>query len=154
MTNDMTKSIKPTKRTKHMIRIAVGIFAAVSITPSVLLANEDVMAPPTAADSRSSHAVHLADTHEDLTAEDAPDLRDTLNSNAEGSDIDVRSYQRKDGTHITEYGQKGKVFRIKVQPPGGLPAYYLYRNTAGHFERRLPGGSKSLVAPSWILKEF
>lgn len=91
----------------------------------------------------------------DAMGESAPNLRDELGTTKSDSTIDVRSYQRKDGAEITEYAVRGRVYKIKVQPPGGLPAYYLYdRDGNGTFERRLPGGGKPLSPPSWVVKEF
>ena len=87
--------------------------------------------------------------------ESAPNLNEELS--APGSDvaIDVRSYQRKDGAKITEYAVHGRVFKIKVQPAGDLPAYYLEdRDGDGNFEQRLPGGGKRISPPTWVLQEF
>jgi len=67
----------------------------------------------------------------------------------------VRSYQRGDATTITEYSSHGRIYKIKVQPGGGLPAYYLYdKDGDGIFEQRLPGGYKRISPPTWILKKF
>jgi len=110
---------------------------------------DDVMSPPTLVKQSVPHPGHTT-----LENEPLPDLHQTLNGTAGSSNMDIRSYLRKDGTRVTEYGQKGKVFRIKIQPTGGLPAYYLYRNTAGQFERRLSSGGKPIAVPNWILKEF
>ncbi len=88
------------------------------------------------------------------TPDEAPNLRDELQEPDKNTAVDIRSYKRSDGTQITEYGSNGKVFQIKVQPPGGLPAYYLYRKANGEFERRRISGAKPTIPPSWILKEF
>jgi len=66
--------------------------------------------------------------------------------------VDIRSYQRKDGAKVTEYGPRGHVFKIKVEPAGGLPAYYLYPNAKGKFQRRHVDGS--VTPANWILKKF
>ena len=125
------------------------IFLALLWMPSQLLAESEAMPPPT---------VQEADSSPKAMQESAPDLREELKSTegeGGGYSIDVRSYQRKDGATITEYSVQGRVYKIKVQPAGGLPAYYLYdREGNGNFEQRLPGGGKRLNPPTWVLKEF
>jgi len=72
---------------------------------------------------------------------------------AEGSDI--RAYTRQDGTKISEYSRQGRVYMIKVKPPGSLPAYYLYDERGnGQFSRRLPGGYQPIAPPQWVIKQF
>lgn len=91
----------------------------------------------------------------DAVKESAPNLRDELGSPDGDVSVDVRSYQRNDGATITEYAVRGRVYKIKVQPSGGFPAYYLYdRDGDGTFEKRLPGGAKRLSPPLWVLQEF
>ena len=49
----------------------------------------------------------------------------------------------------------GRVYMIKVQPPGGLPPYYLYdTNGDGRFNRRLPGDYKMISPPTWVIHRF
>jgi len=136
----------------HTSRLSLTVlsplFCVLLMAPNLLLA-DDAMAPPKVTTPGLASPANIEEK-----IESAPDLHDELNATDDGSAVDVRSYKRTDGTRITEYGPKGRVSHIKVQPPGGLPAYYLYRNTAGKFERRLPGGAKATVAPSWVLKEF
>jgi len=70
--------------------------------------------------------------------------------------VDVRTYLREnDKAQITEYSSHGRVFSIKVQPPGGLPAYYLEDdNGDGTLNKRLPGGYKHISPPMWVIKRF
>ena len=72
------------------------------------------------------------------------------------SGAEIRSYTRnEDHAHITEYARHGHVYMIKVQPAGGLPAYYLEdSNGDGTLNKKIPGGYKHLNPPMWILKEF
>lgn len=99
----------------------------------------------------SSASVMATEQH---GVESAPNLADELRSPDKGVHVDVRSYERKDGVKITEYAVHGRVFKIKVEPGNGMPAYYLYdRDGHGHFDR-LPGGSKPISPPTWILKRF
>ncbi len=126
-----------------------ALLCAVFISPSLLMAADPVMPPPHV---ESSGQVLHEDSIE--TLDEAPNLRDELQEPDKNTAVDIRSYKRNDGTQITEYGSNGKVFQIKVQPPGGLPAYYLYRKANGEFERRRISGAKPTVPPSWILKEF
>jgi len=87
--------------------------------------------------------------------ESAPNLNEELSAPDSDVAIDIRSYQRKDGAKITEYAVHGRVFKIKVQPAGDLPAYYLEdRDGDGSFEQRLPGGGKRISPPTWVLQEF
>jgi len=134
---------------RFSLPLLYGLLVGLFFAPPLLMAADDAMAPPevTTAGLASPDEV-------DEGSGTAASLHDELNAPDSDTAVDVRSYQRKDGTTITEYGPKGKVSHIKVQPPGGLPAYYLYRNAAGEFEERLPGGAKRIVPPSWILKEF
>ncbi len=111
-------------------------------------AADDAMAPPDATSSTATTA------EQPDVIEKAPNMRDEMKAPDKDTAVDIRSYQRKDGATVTEYGQRGHVFKIKVQPAGGLPAYYLYRDPTGNFVRRLPGGAKEITPPSWILKEF
>jgi len=116
-----------------------------------VMAQEDSVLPPpeSAIETPSEPAVA------DSMTESAPNLHDELGTTDNDTTIDVRSYQRKDGAKITEYAVRGRVYKIKVQPAGGLPAYYLYdRDGDGTFEQRLPGGGKRISPPSWVVKEF
>jgi len=130
-------------------RFPILLSAALLMMPGMLMADDQVMAPPTVTSSGQA----LPDNPIE-TLEEAPNLRDELQEPDKNTAVDIRSYKRKDGTQITEYGAKGQVFQIKVQPPGGMPAYYLYLNPNGQFERRRISGAKPTVPPSWILKEF
>ncbi len=126
----------------------LSLLAALWLAPSLLSAAE-VMAPPEVKSSGQASPQMQVES-----MEDTPNLRDELHEPDKNANVDIRSYKRNDGTIVTEYGPKGNVTQIKVQPPGGLPAYYLYRNANGEFERRLTSGAKPVVPPSWILKEF
>jgi len=82
-------------------------------------------------------------------------LRGELSAPAGGSNVEVYSSTRKDGTKIEEYSHHGRVYMVKVSPPHGLPPYYLYDNDGdGMFERRLPGGQKHITPPEWVIKRF
>jgi len=81
-------------------------------------------------------------------------LQEELKTGKSGA-VDLRVYQRKDGTIVKEYSMRGRVYMIRVKPPGSIPAYYLYDNDGdGKFERRLPGGYKRTSPPSWVIKRF
>jgi len=120
------------------------------LSSNVMAQDDSALPPPEAAvETPSEPAVA------DSMTESAPNLRDELGTSDNETTIDVRSYQRKDGAKITEYAVRGRVYKIKVQPVGGLPVYYLYdRDGDGTFEQRLPGGGKRLSPPSWVVKEF
>ncbi len=121
------------------------------VSPALASAENNVLPPPQV----EQPAVHAADDTAAVTADEhAPNLSEELKAPDTDNAGDVRSYKRKDGATITEYSLNGQIYEIKVQPAGGLPAYYLYRNKAGHFERRSPGGQPAMVPPSWILKKF
>jgi len=107
--------------------------------------------PPVVTESASDAAGQTAENMQ----ESAPNLRKELTAPDENDVVDVRSYKRKDGADITEYGIRGRVFKIKVQPAGGFPPYYLYDSDGdGVFEQRLPGGGKRISPPTWVLQEF
>jgi len=120
---------------------------ALVLVPALAIAKTDAMAPPAVADRSGTPA--LADK---VAGESAPNLNDALGSSDGDNSVDIRSYQRKDGAKVTEYGPRGHVFKIKVEPAGGLPAYYLYPNAKGKFQRRHVDGS--VTPANWILKKF
>lgn len=94
-------------------------------------------------------------TDEAATQESAPNLREELTAPDSGVAVDVRSYQRQDGATITEYAVNGRVYKIKVQPAGDFPAYYLYDpNGDGKFEPQRHGMGPQLSPPTWVLQEF
>jgi len=117
--------------------------------PASAKAENAVLPPPTVSESAAG-----SDDSSATVGERAPDLNKELKSPDKNSNVDIRSYQRKDGAQVTEYSLNGQIYQIKVQPAGGLPAYYLYRNKAGHLERRSPGGQPMITPPSWILQKF
>ncbi len=114
-------------------------------------ANDDVLPPPKHAATSDEH---VATEPEDL--ESPSNLTKTLAPPTQHDGVDVRTYLREnDSAHITEYASHGHVFLIKVQPPGGLPAYYLEDdNGNGKFTKRLPGGYKHINPPMWVIKRF
>ncbi len=115
----------------------------------VLSDEEGVLHPPTTVhDSEEAReTVDSDDGEANLTKELAPP------ENLDGAEI--RSFTREDGAEVTEYSVKGRIYMIKVQPPGNLPAYYLYDNDGdGVFDRRLPGGYKRPNPPMWTIKKF
>lgn len=82
-------------------------------------------------------------------------LKKELSPSGEQQGVEVRSYRKPDGTAISEYSMHGRVYMIKVQPPGGLPPYYLYdTNGDGRFNRRLPGDYKMISPPTWVIHRF
>jgi len=127
---------------------AITLVAALTISPAAF-AEADVLQPPTAIhdSDQARETVEAAGDKTDLNRElSAPDT-------IEGGE--VHSYERKDGAEVTEYSVKGKVYMIRVQPGGDLPAYYLYdSNGDGVFEQRLPGGYKRPSPPMWVIKKF
>ncbi len=92
---------------------------------------------------------------EAATKESAPNLHKELGAPDSDVAVDVRSYQREDGATLTEYAVHGRVYKIKVQPAGDFPAYYLYdRNGDGSFEPQQHGMGPRLSPPTWVLQEF
>jgi hypothetical protein len=127
--------------------LLIFCFTGLTLSTSTALAEDAVLPPPEVAELAAGEASEIRGK--------APNLQKELKSPEEDEAIDIRSYQRKDGATITEYAVRGRVFKIKIQPTDGLPAYYLYaRDGDGRFEQRLPGGGKRLSPPSWVLKEF
>jgi len=115
------------------------------MAPAPLMAADDVPPPP------QVDVDNLPD--ETPPAESDVNLREELEADGNAGG-DVRSYQR-DGATYTEYSVHGRVYKIKVQPAGGMPAYYLYDTDGdGTFDQRLPGGGKRIAPPTWVLKEF
>jgi hypothetical protein len=133
---------------KTILRILLMFcFTGLTLSASFALAEHAVLPPPTVDESAAGEATEIGGK--------APNLQKELKSPEKEEAVDIRSYQRKDSATITEYSVRGRIFKIKVQPAGGLPAYYLYDSDGdGRFEKRLPGGMKRIAPPSWVLKEF
>jgi len=131
----------------NVMRVIPSLMLLLILSFPVLAADD--VPPPPQADSSSAVTADQPDV-----LEKAPNMQDELQAPDGDTAVDIRSYQRKDGATITEYGTRGRVFKIKVQPTGDMPAYYLYPDASGQFVRRLPGGAKGITPPSWILKEF
>jgi hypothetical protein len=126
--------------------LTLTLFTAVSAQ-----AADEALPPP----QHDTHATGSSATAPAPETESKPNLNKELSPGEGQANVEVRSYTRKDGAEVSEYAVKGKVYMIKVQPPGGLPAYYLYDdNGDGNFQRRLPGGYKPLNPPVWVLKRF
>ncbi|HKI61229.1 MAG TPA: DUF2782 domain-containing protein [Mariprofundaceae bacterium] len=120
--------------------------------PGAAARADDIPPPP---DVQDTDASSRSGSDHPVQGEQAPNLQKELSAPKKGEEVDVRSYMRKDGAHISEYSSHGHVYMIKVQPAGGLPAYYLYDdNGDGEFDRRLPGGYKRISPPSWVIKRF
>ncbi|RMG92827.1 MAG: DUF2782 domain-containing protein [Zetaproteobacteria bacterium] len=129
----------------------MAIFATALLLGLVSWAHaaDDVVAPPANVDNSPAARETVQ------VQEDSPDLKKELGSLKDNERIEVRSYKRKDGATIQEYSVHGHVYMVKVQPKGGLPAYYLYdENGDGVFEKRLPGGYKRPSPPMWVIKRF
>jgi hypothetical protein len=125
---------------------AIALFATAIIATQVAGAVEP---PPTEIhDTTAAHETVNPEATQDLTE----DLSEPENLE-EGTE--VHSYTRKDGAKITEHSVNGRVYMVRVQPGGGLPAYYLYDSDGDSvFERRLPGGYKRPSPPMWVIKKF
>ncbi len=123
----------------------IALFAA---TTTLSLADDDVIAPPT--------TIHNSEAaHETVSTTSSGNLSEELSAPEEIDGGEVRSYMRKDGAEITEHSVNGKVYMVRVQPVGNLPAYYLYDDDGdGVFEKRLPGGYKRPSPPMWVIKRF
>jgi hypothetical protein len=127
--------------------LLIFCFTGLALSTSLVLAEDAVLPPPKVDESTAGEAGDIRGK--------APNLQKELQSPEDGEAVDIRAYQRKDGATITEYAVRGRVFKIKVQPAGGLPAYYLYDSDGdGRFEQRLPGGGKRISPPTWVLQEF
>lgn len=132
-----------------MMKRYLLIPALLMLAAPAVAAEADVPPPPEAAAEAPAEA-GAADVRES-----APNLNEELKAPGRDVAVDVRSYQRKDGATITEYAVRGRVYKIKVQPPGDLPPYYLYdREGNGKFEPQEHGLGKRLSPPTWVLKEF
>lgn len=133
---------------KTILRILlIFCFTGLTLSTTIAMAEDEVLPPPKVAESAAGEVADIRGK--------APNLQKEFKSPEDDEAVDVRSYQRKDGATITEYAVRGRVFKIKIQPADGLPAYYLYdRDGDGRFEQRLPGGGKRISPPSWVLKEF
>jgi len=135
-------------RSSRLIPLLAGL---VLLPASVCLAADDSVMPPPSDVQDSETARQTAPAQEK-----APNLGEELKGGStKGQQVQIFSYQRKDGAKIQEYSLHGKVYMVKIQPAGGLPPYYLYDdNGDGNFQRRTPGGYKHLEPPQWVIKRF
>jgi len=96
----------------------------------------------------------IPESQETVLSDNNASLNDELKPGTGGAE-NLRVFRRKDGTVVEEYSIRGRVYMIRVKPPGNLPAYYLYDDEGnGKFERRLPGGYKRTTPPTWVIKRF
>jgi hypothetical protein len=54
---------------------------------------------------------------------------------------------------VEEYRINGRLYMIKVTPPGGRP-YYLIDRTGGGAMTRSEAGDPGLSPPQWVIKRF
>jgi Ni/Co efflux regulator RcnB len=134
------------KKTLLLPLAAIALFAATITTSQVA---GSVEPPPT-----EIHDTEAA--HETVESGDSGGLKEELSAPEDLEEgTQVHSYTRKDGAEMTDYSINGRVYMIRVQPGGGLPAYYLYDSDGDSvFERRLPGGYKRPSPPMWVIKKF
>lgn len=109
---------------------------------TVLAAEEPALPPPT--DVQDTPAAR-----ETVEPEHPPVAEPQLKGEAE-----VRVYKQEGGAKVEEYSIQGRVYMIHVQPPGGLPDYYLYDKDGTGVFVRLPGGYKPISPPQWVIKRF
>jgi len=141
----MMNTLNPLRQ--HLTTISLLAIMAAS-APHITQAGEAPLPPPSPRANQPAHP---------QTSPPAHGLREQLNPNDTASGkagVDIRAYSRRDGTKISEYSRQGRVYMIKVQPPGNLPAYYLYDKKGNGEFSRLPGGYKPTSPPQWIIKEF
>lgn len=117
-------------------------------------ADDEVVAPPAHDSSKANERVEPASDHDEEGEEVS--VKDALVPDNIGKNVQIRTYLRKkDKAEISEYSLHGKVYMVKVQPAGDMPAYYLYdENGDGTFAKRLPGNYKPLNPPVWVIKKF
>lgn len=141
------------KRNGAIMRGGFQVFAvlACSFMPLSVWAGDDVLPPPTE-HLQKAHTSGMDDMQQKSSA------ATKLNRDLVPDDVDqieVRSYEREDGSTVTEHAVHGRVYMIRVQPVEGLPAYYLYDTDGdGVMEKRLPGDYKRIVPPMWVIKKF
>lgn len=146
----ITSAILATMKTITRFTLLCSLSLGLALT-QLAHASNDVSPPPEHATTTSKH---VAAGSENL--EGTSNLTEALAPPTQNEGVDVRTYLREnDQSKITEYSSHGRVFRIKVQPSGGLPAYYLEdENGDGTLNKRLPGGYKHISPPMWIIKRF
>lgn len=137
-----------------MARTLAALQFALLIALNVPLARADdstVMPPPTAVQNSPS----ASETVDQPSSSSDDKLSDELNASKAGSNVQIRTSVRQDGTRVDEYSRNGRVYMIKVSPPHGMPPYYLYKNSSnGQFHRLMPGVYKHITPPEWVIKKF
>jgi len=143
-----------TSRLSRLPLLWLGLFVSLSLVLPLPAQAEDAnpaLPPPTKVQNSPAALETVAPPAE--TSQGG--LNEELSASGDQSNVEVRSYKRKDGTKIEEYSQRGHVYMVKVTPPGGLPPYYLYDQTGdGKFSRHLPGGIKGISPPEWVIQRF
>lgn len=124
-------------------------FVLLWLMPAYAAKDKPELPPPTTVKDTPEARETVPDERSDVN------LQKELGSPKSTQGVQIRVYKRKDGATVHEYSVKGRVYMVRVQPSGGLPAYYLYDSDGdGTFERRLPGGYKRIAPPAWVIKRF
>jgi len=132
----------------HGLRHGFLLLAICCLWPGAAWAEREALPPPT-------EVRDTPEARETIVPADEFDLQQELKAPKTEDQVEVRVHRRKDGAVVQEYSVRGRVYLVRVQPPGGMPAYYLYDSDGdGTFERRLPGGYKPPSPPLWIIKRF
>lgn len=135
------------KATLLPMPLLIAVVLSFLSVPPAIAAGPEALPPPSPGDHPAAS--------EPLPPQEKSGLKKELAPPGAMEGVHIRSYQKPDGTGITEYSMHGKVYMIKVQPPGGLPPYYLYdTNGDGRFNRRLPGDYKMISPPTWVIHRF
>ncbi|MDX8392911.1 MAG: DUF2782 domain-containing protein [Mariprofundaceae bacterium] len=137
---------------RQCLALLLGLCVSISFVAPVQAEDaESALPPPTEIQDGPA----ALETAERPTRNSGARLSEELSVPDDQSNVEVRSYKRKDGTKIEEYSHHGRVYMVKVTPSGGLPPYYLYDNNGdGEFARHLPGGAKGITPPEWVIQRF
>jgi len=132
--------------------LLLGLFVPILFILSAQAEDANPVLPPP---TKVQDSPAARETIEPSAGASAGDMHQGLPASDDQSNVEIFSSKRKDGTKIDEYSHRGHVYMVKVTPPGGLPPYYLYdQNGDGKFSRHLPGASKGISPPEWVIQRF
>ncbi len=124
------------------------IYSSLLLFPSVMLAAEDIAAPPADEDTRHTES-EAAQPPPDLPVDDTAESDDSRNL----PQPEVTIIHKKEAT-IEEYRVNGQLRYVKITPKKGKPYYLVDKDGDGHLETRHSDLDGVPPINQWILMKW